>query len=101
MSGAVSPVTGRPYGLASVCRAWRVSRATVYRHRAASRLEPPRRPARGFAPATLGLDNPLESRLPRPSKPRSPAVQRRPLRQDTHNESPLDRQRPHTSSYPG
>ena len=44
MSGAVSPVTGRPYGLAAVCRAWRVSRATVYRHRAAPRLEPPRRP---------------------------------------------------------
>jgi len=44
MSGAVSPVTGRPYGLAAVCRAWRVSRATVYRCRAAPRLEPPRRP---------------------------------------------------------
>jgi putative transposase len=44
MSGAVSPVTGRPYGLAAVCRAWRVSRATVYRHRAPPQLEPPRRP---------------------------------------------------------
>ena len=44
MSGAVSPVTGRPYGLASVCRAWRVSRATVYRQRAAPRPEPSRRP---------------------------------------------------------
>jgi putative transposase len=44
MSATLSPVTGRPYGLASVCRAWRVSRATVYRQRAAPRPEPPRRP---------------------------------------------------------
>jgi transposase InsO family protein len=43
MSGTVSPVSGRPYGLASVCRAWRVSRATVYRQRATPRLEPSRR----------------------------------------------------------
>ena len=39
MSQAVSPSGGRPYGLARVCRVWRVARATVYRHRA-----PPRRP---------------------------------------------------------
>jgi len=44
MSGAVSPVTGRPYGLAAVCRAWRVPRATVYRHRGPPRSAPPRRP---------------------------------------------------------
>ena len=44
MSAAASPVTGRPYGLAAVCRAWRVARATVYRQRGAPRLEPPRRP---------------------------------------------------------
>lgn len=44
MSGAVSPVTGHPYGLAAVCRAWCVSRATVYRRRAAPRPEPARRP---------------------------------------------------------
>ena len=35
MSGAVSPTTGRAYGLARVARVWRLSRATVYRHRAA------------------------------------------------------------------
>ena len=46
MSGAVSPVTGRPYGLAAVCRVWRMPRATIYRHRAPPRLEPPRRPGR-------------------------------------------------------
>ena len=44
MSRAVSPVSGRPYGLAAVCRAWRVARSTVYRHRAAAPSTPPRRP---------------------------------------------------------
>jgi putative transposase len=43
MSVVVSAVTGRHYGLAAVCRAWRMPRATVYRHRAPPRLVPPRR----------------------------------------------------------
>jgi putative transposase len=34
MSRSVSPVSGRPYGLAAVCRAWRLARSGVYRHRA-------------------------------------------------------------------
>ena len=34
MSRTVSPSSGKPYGLALVCRAWRAPRATVYRHRA-------------------------------------------------------------------
>lgn len=33
MSQAVSPTTGRCYGLARVARVWQLSRATVYRHR--------------------------------------------------------------------
>jgi putative transposase len=33
MSRTVSPVSGRFYGLAAVCRAWRLARSTVYRHR--------------------------------------------------------------------
>ena len=33
MSQALSPSSGRPYGLARVCRIWRVARASVYRHR--------------------------------------------------------------------
>jgi transposase InsO family protein len=33
MSTAASPATGRPYGLARVARLWRLSRATIYRHR--------------------------------------------------------------------
>ena len=44
MSRAISPGTGRPYGLARVCRVWRAARSTVYRHRAPPREAPPRRP---------------------------------------------------------
>jgi putative transposase len=44
MSRTVSPSSGRPYGLARVCRVWRASRATVYRHLAPPRAELPRRP---------------------------------------------------------
>ena len=31
MSRAISPVTGKPYGLAAVCRVWRLARSGVYR----------------------------------------------------------------------
>jgi putative transposase len=34
VSQALSPATGRRYGLARVTRVWRLSRATIYRHRA-------------------------------------------------------------------
>src|SRR5215207_5013934 len=44
VSRAVSPVSGRPYGLAAVCRAWRLARSGVYRHRAPLTATPPRRP---------------------------------------------------------
>jgi hypothetical protein len=44
MSRTVSPSSGRPYGLARVCRVWRASRASVYRHLSSSRRELPRRP---------------------------------------------------------
>jgi putative transposase len=46
MSGAVSPTTGRAYGLARVARVWRLSRATLYRHRATDGAAVPSRPAR-------------------------------------------------------
>lgn len=38
MSRQVSPASGKPYGLAAVCRVWRLARSGVYRHRA---LAPP------------------------------------------------------------
>ena len=43
MSRTVSPVSGRPYGLALVCRVWRLARSTVYRHREPPRAAAPRR----------------------------------------------------------
>jgi putative transposase len=43
MSRAISPSSGKPYGLALVCRAWGAPRATVYRRQAEPRTEPPRR----------------------------------------------------------
>jgi len=33
MSRALSPTAGKPYGVARVCRIWRMARASVYRHR--------------------------------------------------------------------
>jgi putative transposase len=44
MSRVVSPVSGKPYGLAAVCRVWRLARSGVYRHRAPVAPSPPRRP---------------------------------------------------------
>ena len=44
MSRKVSPVSGRPYGLAVVCRSWGLARSTVYRHREPPRALAPRRP---------------------------------------------------------
>src|SRR5712672_4134907 len=32
MSRTISSVTGKPYGLALVCRVWRLARSGVYRH---------------------------------------------------------------------
>ena len=46
MSQALSPATGRCYGLARVARVWQLSRATVYRHRVADAAAAPAGPAR-------------------------------------------------------
>jgi putative transposase len=32
MSRVISPVTGKPYSLATVCRIWQLARSGVYRH---------------------------------------------------------------------
>ena len=48
MSRAVSPVSGKPYGLAAVCRVWRLARSGVYRHQSPPPDTPPgRRGAKG------------------------------------------------------
>jgi putative transposase len=43
MSRAISPVNGKPYGLAAVCRAWRLGRSGIYRHQSPPPATPPRR----------------------------------------------------------
>ena len=43
MSRATSPVTGKPYGLAIVCRVWRLARSGVYRHLTPAPAASPRR----------------------------------------------------------
>lgn len=43
MSQVVSPGNGRPYGLAAVCRVWRIGRSGVYRRQAPGPETPPRR----------------------------------------------------------
>jgi len=43
MSRAVSPVSGKPYGLAAVCRVWGLARSGVYRNQSPPPDAPPRR----------------------------------------------------------
>lgn len=44
MRAATSPSSGKPYGMALICRVWGTSRATVYRRRSPTGPEPRRRP---------------------------------------------------------
>jgi putative transposase len=44
MSEAVSPISGRRYGLATACRVWRLARSGVYRHLTPPPSTPPGRP---------------------------------------------------------
>ena len=44
MRVSISPSSGKPYGMARVCRVWRTARATVYRHRVPAGSAPSRRP---------------------------------------------------------
>src|SRR6201992_3112768 len=43
MSLVTSPATGKPYGLAAVCRVWRLARSGVYRHQTPPLDTPPGR----------------------------------------------------------
>lgn len=43
MSRRVSPVSGKPYGLAVICRVWRIARSGIYRHRAPQPASPSQR----------------------------------------------------------
>ena len=43
MSRSTSPVTGKAYGLATVCRVWRLARSGVYRHLAPAAVTSSRR----------------------------------------------------------
>jgi transposase InsO family protein len=43
MSRTVSPVSGKLYGLAVVCRVWRLARSGIYRHRAPQPTSPAQR----------------------------------------------------------
>src|SRR3954463_13294475 len=53
MSRTISPVTGKPYGLAAVCRVWRLARSGMYRHLSAAPAGPRRGPLGGVADEAL------------------------------------------------
>jgi putative transposase len=53
MSKMASPVTGKPYGLAAVCRAWRIARSGIYRHRTPSSAPRRRGPMGALSDAAL------------------------------------------------
>jgi transposase InsO family protein len=55
MSAAASPLTGKPYGLAAVCRIWRLARSGVYRDRG----PPPATPSRRRGPTGAMSDEAL------------------------------------------
>ncbi|WP_042061968.1 IS3 family transposase, partial [Acidomonas methanolica] len=61
MSRRLSPSCRRPYGLALVCRLWKTSRTTLYRHRAKAGQEPAPPGRRG--PAGAGSDADLLARI--------------------------------------
>jgi len=50
LSRVTSPVTGRSYGLATVCRVWRLARSGVYRHLAPAPAAPPPKAAAPVVP---------------------------------------------------
>ena len=63
MSRAVSPVSGKPYGLAAVCRVWRLARSGVYRHPSPPRSDTPPPPPRRRGPAGAMSDDALTAAI--------------------------------------
>lgn len=61
MSRAVSPVSGKPYGLAAVCRVWRLARSGVYRHQSPARSDTP--PSRRRGPTGVMSDDALTAAI--------------------------------------
>ena len=61
MSRAVSPVSGKPYGLAAVCRVWRLARSGVCRHLSSPRSDTP--PARRRGPTGAMSDDALTAAI--------------------------------------
>lgn len=59
MSLVTSPVTGKPYGLAVVCRVWRLARSSVYRRQA----PPPDTPAQRRGPMGPMSDDALTTEI--------------------------------------
>ena len=55
MRVSISPSSGKPYGMAQVCRVWGTARATVYRHRVPAGPEPRRRPGPAGPMSDAGL----------------------------------------------
>src|SRR4051812_9704991 len=60
MRRATSPVSGKPYGLAAVCRVWRLARSGVYRHQSPP---PDRPPARRRGPIGAMSDDDLTAAI--------------------------------------
>ena len=59
MSSATSPVSGKPYGLAAVCRVWRLARSGIYRHQS----PPPATAARRRGPLGAMSDDALTTAI--------------------------------------
>src|ERR1700720_1337224 len=59
MSRAISLVNGKPYGLAAVCRVWRLARSGIYRHQS----PPPAMPARRRGPLGAMSDDALTTAI--------------------------------------
>lgn len=63
MSRVVSSATGKPHGLAVVCRVWRLAKFGVYRHQGPPADTPPRRPGPIGAMSDAALTSAIRAAL--------------------------------------